>query len=433
MGRPAPLPSKAPTGSDARDISSFDGRVDHPGYAATPAKILQAFRLAEAGYPQLQCDLIDDLVENDGHLRNLFEQRERAVGGKPWVIQAGEQGAAAAQAADVMRTALRLLPLITVFEHLLTFNRYGWGCVEIDWGTMAVDGRIWIVPKFIATVEARRFRITTPMMGLDSSAALDSLRLLVDTGRPAGDELRAGKWIVLRRSASRIARAGLGRTCSWPAMGKRYGFRDLLVLSERFGMPLPIATYKEDAGDEEIDTAEAAVRQIGSDGGAVLPDTIKLEVKPGINADKPIQLGLISYCNREMSKAVNGSTLSNDNSDSGGASYALGDIHDAVRWDNVLYDAERLQEAFRTQLFAPFIEFNGLGCAPPLLKVQVVRDLDPVQRTNIAVRMVNELGIDVSVSQMREELGYREPTGPDDKSPGMKIQAFPVPAGGAPP
>lgn len=425
------MPALPPGGQDAREISSFDGLVDHPGYATTPAGILSAFREAERGYPARQCDLIDDLVENDAHLRNLFEQREQAVAGKPWVVQAGGQDADDELAARVFFDALRRLPMIQVFQHLLAVNRYGWAAVEVDWGVVTVEGRSFIVPIWLTPVPARRFRISmSPATG-----GVDELRIFTNLSRPEGDELRPAKWIVLRRSGTWLARSGLMRTAAWPAMAKRFGFRDWIVFSQRFGLPLPLAKYDDQADDEAKDLAEEIVRKIGSDGGAVIPKSIELELvaaTQGNGENSKTHGGLIAHCNAEMSKLINGSTLSNDNAGSGGASYALGEVHASVRWDNVIFDAELLQEAFRTQLAAPFVYFNALKASPPLLKIQVVRDLDPKARAEIAVRLKNQLGIEVSISQIRQELGFREPSGKDDSAPGMTVESFPAASGGMP-
>ena len=225
------------------------------------------------------------------------------------------------------------------------------------------------------------------------------------------------------------------RTAIWPAIGKRLGWRDWLIFSQRFGLPLPLAIYKEGADDQAIDTAEEIVKRIGSDGGAVIPDSIKVEMvdatKSTVSNDKT-HGGLIAHCNAEMAKLIVGATLTNDNAGSGGASYALGEVHAAVRWDNVLFDAERLQEAIRTQIAAPFMRFNNLTGAAPLLKLQVVRDLAPGALVDMAVKLKNQLGVEVSVSQLRQLSGFYEPVGDGDKAPGLQVENFPAASGGIP-
>ena len=429
LQRPRPLPSVAPRGQDARDLLSFDTLVDHPGYACTPASILSVFRQAEQGDPSRQCDLFDDLIENDGHLRSLFEKRNQAVSGKPWVIQAGGQGTEAELAAFVLREHLRKLPMVEVFEHLLTYNRNGYACVEIDWDLRVIDGREWILPVWFTAVPSRRFRIVSTAL---EGGGVDELRLLTTYQRPLGDALRAGKWLVVRREGAKIARTGLMRTCSWPAMGKRYGFRDWMIYAQRFGLPKPYATYDETADDEAKNVAAEVVRSIGDDNGAIFPKSIELDFAQIEHPDNSgVHGGLIEHCNSEMSKTVNGSTLSNDNSDSGGASYALGEVHDSVRWEAVQYDAARIETAFDTQVAAAFAAFNAIAAPAPRLKIQVVRDLDPKTRVEVAATYKNELGGRVSAAQMGQELGFREPTDAADDLPGMP-QPEPGAIGAAP-
>ncbi|MBA2718922.1 MAG: DUF935 family protein [Chloroflexi bacterium] len=432
-GQSRPAFSNVPAGRDAREVLAYASSVTHPGHGVTPEAILSAFAQAERGDPSRQCDLIDDMVESDSHLRNLFEQREQAVAGKPSVIQAGGQGDTADLAAYLLRESLSRigLSLVDLFTHLLGFNRYGWAAAEIDWGIMNIDGTDWVVPVKFTNVEARRFRVA--VINTPQPRELGDLRLYTDPGRPHGDPLRWGKWLVLRRiTTPQLARAGLMRTGVWPAMGKRYGFRDLLIFCQKYGIPLTLAKYKTMGGevsdDEAISIAEDIVRGIGSDSGAVVPDTISVEF-PDVKRDgnSTIHAGLISYCNREMSKLVNGSTLANDNSDSGGASYALGEVHDSVRWEAVQYDAEKLQTAFRECVFAPFCLYNGLAGPVPELRIQTVRNLEPAQRVAIAAQMKNELGIEVSIGQLRADTGYREPTDPADAAPGKPEPVAPAP------
>jgi phage gp29-like protein len=421
LGRPAPTPSMPPSGQQARDML-FDQWITHPGYGATVQTIIRAFRLAEAGDPQLQCDLFDDFVEPDCHLASLYEKRNEAVSGKPWVIQAGDhQDADSVLASRVLTDAFVSLTgpsFIEVLQHLLTFNKYGWSAAEIDWGVRQIDGRTWVVPVGFATPRARRFKISQ----LQIDGTQDELRIYADISRPRGDVLIPGKWLTIRRDAAvPLACAGLMRNTIWPAFGKRASFRDWLILSQRYGNPRPVASYEGATDSQEAALAEEIVQNIGNDVGAVKPNTITvdfIETKAAVDCSK-IQGALCAYANAEMSKRVNGSTLANDSSGSSGASYALGAVHDTVRWEAVQYDEGRVASAFETQLFAMFMLYNGLAnTATPKLHIQVVRDLDPGTRIDVATKYINLAGGKVARSQMDQELGFREPSGPDDTLPG---------------
>lgn len=400
--RASELPEAAPLGVQVRDLTQLRQTVEnHPGWAVTPSRIVATFLEAEGGDPRNQVALFDDLIENDGHLRSLFDQRRQAVAGKDWVVQASDGESNSQLAASVLNRVLGDQNLIGTYEHLLSFNKYGYAAAEIVWTVRVIEGRTWIVPSEFIAVPANRFLL-----------AGEELRLVTDANKRPGEPLLPGKWITLTRNDVTLARAGLMRTGAWYAMGKRYGFRDWMLYSEKFGIPLILAKYSREADDDSVKhVAAEVVRQAGGDGGAVVPNDIDVQiVEAGRSSDNAAAHGgLIAHCNTELSKLVNGSTLSNDTSGSGGSSsYALGDVHNSVRWDNVTYDAGRIQEAMRTQVFAAFMRFNSLTAPTPRLAIQVVRDQSPAQRTDIAQK-VQSMGLPLSASQLRQELGLREP------------------------
>jgi len=433
---PAPPLRAPPTGAQARSLPR-DATTDHPGYACTPQTVVAIFREAEAGRPSRQCELLDDFVETDAHLRNLFEQRAQAVAGKPRVIKTEGPDAADAQAAADLSEAMAALGagadragLTEVIEHLLSFNRYGFACAELHWGLREIAGRLRIVPIAIDCVPARRF-VVEPQT--------EELLLINDPALYLGDKperLQPGKWIVIRRSMSRLVRSGLGRTAIWLALYKRYATRDWVVYAEKFGLPFPIVSYDEAIADDAKDVAKLIAENIGNDGAAVVPKGVDVNIVDGTRgADSSgTHGGLITHCNRELSKLINGSTLSNDNGDSGGASYALGDVHASVRWEAVQYDAERVQEAFRTQIAVPYCIYNGLDPRqPPILQIQIVRDLDPKVRVEMGEKLL-AMTVPLSLSQMRQDSGFAAPINDEDtiKPPPPPTPAAPTPGKVAP-
>jgi hypothetical protein len=90
------------------------------------------------------------------------------------------------------------------------------------------------------------------------------------------------------------------------------------------------------------------IRSIGETNGAIAPKSIEVKFAEAkrFGDSGSVHQSEIDHCNAEMSKLVNGSTLTNDNKGSGGASYALGSVHDGGCWEAVQYDAERLKTAF---------------------------------------------------------------------------------------
>lgn len=393
---PGPLPASPPAGHVTRDLR-FDETQDHPGFGLTVERVLRIFRAAEAGDTTAQCDLFDDIIENDGHLRDLIDHRSQVVAGKAMVIQAGGPDSADQDAAEALAASINRMPgFISFVEHLLGFNRYGWAATEIDWDLTADRT---IAPVWLTNVPARRFLLHR-----------NHLTLRTRDNAYQGELLAPGKWVVSTGKGPLIARAGLMRTAAWFALFKRLSGRDWSIYAEKFGLPFVWAEYDETVAEDAKQAAEDAVEHIGEDGSAVVSKGVDIHIEEaGRNGDATkVHGGMITHCNREMSKLVNGSTLTNDNGDGGGSSYALGRSHENVRHENIEYDVRRIESAFVDGIARPFVHFNSLPARPPLLRVQYYRQLSPGERIALAQGMT-QLGIPVSRDQMRQETGFKPP------------------------
>lgn len=395
----------------------------HPGYGLEPDEVFPAFLAAEQGDPRRQVALFDDLLERDATTRNLFEQRIFAVSGMPWVIQAGGDDPADEAAAAALEESIRRIPGFGDFiEHQLSFNAYGYAASELAWCHR--NGRVEI--EHIANVHADRFRIATPYHAPGASRPGD---LLIVTDRaPMGESLRPGKWIICQRPGSMpVARRGLMRTCAWYSMFKLFAVKTWVVYAERFGIPLTLAKIGDWDDEETKRIAREIVARIGDDGGAVVSDSVEVDIKDGGrksgSGHSDVHGGLIAFCNAENSRAVYGVTLANDNGQGGGASFALGTTHAGIRWENIIRDAILFQHVFEHQIAIPYMHFNGLPGRPPIFRMQVAQSLSPEQIARVADDLVNKLGMDVSAQQLRHMLGFRAPLNSTDSVRAMKQEA----------
>lgn len=407
--RPATPGPRPPSGTQTRYLP-WAGYETHPERALTPWRMNAAWQAAEQGYLGDQCDMLTGLVEGDATLRNLFEQRRAAVASKPRGWQADGAEGDSKIAAAVLDRAMQALPLTAALDHQLTFNQYGFACTEIVWDYVEVGGERYVAPVDLINVPHRRFRV---------DPETQELRLMT-AEKPEGEELVPGKWWITVSPGCSIARGGLGRTAGPYAMYKRWGTRDWVIYSEKFGVPLVLVKIPHNATPELKETAQSIIANIGTDGGAVIevPEdrTIDVEIVKTDSADSThTSASLITYCNREMSKLINGSTLTNDNADSGGASYALGEVHASTRWETVQADAAWIQESQRAAIAAPFVMWNRFrpDTRPPCLEIQIVRDLEPAALLDAATKAI-AMGIDVSATQIRRAVGLRPPVGSGD-------------------
>jgi len=426
---PRALPERAPGVQQTKPWPAYDGWASHPGTGLKPERVVRIFRGAEAGFLTGQCDLFDDIVESDGHLRSLVEGRITAIAGKEWMIQPGGDSPADLDAATALREALGAddLDMVEFFEHQLEATFKGFSASEIDWQVR--DGRV--VPACFISVPHRRFGVT-PEQELVLLNERSQFQVRPGTGAlffglAGGEGLQAGKWVVSRRRGALLARSALLRTATWWSLFKRMSVRDWVIFAEKFGIPHVIGVYEENAGAEARAALETAVEDIGEGGQAVLSAATKIVIEntPQAGGDaQAVHPAIIELCNAEMSKLVNGATL---NTETGGpGSFALGRVHQDRAFTLEGADARRLEAVFRRHVSLPFVRFNGMeGAKPPRLKIRVVHELDPDTLTKVASRLVNEMGALLDVSQLRDELGFRLPAKDEDaaKPLGAKLPA----------
>lgn len=398
----------------------YDRWGSHPGRGLTPERVIAIYRAAEYGWPQQQCDLFEDVIESDGHLRSLLETRHDAVAGRPWVVAPGGDSAADIRAANELQDALAEIPqsMNEMLGHHLGAMTYGYAGSQIYWDR--VDG-LW-VPRWFSDVPPRRFRF-------DEN---DNPYLLTVSSPALGVPLERGSWIWTRRRHRVAAMAGLMRTGTWWAMFKRWGVRDAVLFSEKYGIPYPIGKYGDGMPKEEKAILREAVASLGTEGYACFSkngDIEIIKVDGGGSKESP-QLSLAQFCNNELSKVVAGATLTSGEGTSAG-SYAMATIHEGTSFQRTLADAKDVGLTIQQQLGAMFVHFNRMDNAkPPGLKVHVVRDQSPKERMLGMSIYANELGGELDDDQVRLEMQYKHPTGKILK--GTKAGGSGAPFGGSP-
>lgn len=390
-----------------------DGYTQHPGWGLTAESIRSAYVLAESGYPAQQCDIFEDVRERDAHLRSQIEGRLEAVTGKPWIIQAGGPDQADVEAAKSLEAALRRTNWEEcVVEHLLGALMDGYGTAEIKWErALNLNVPVWFV-----TVPARRFRF---------DCETDVPRLLTKDAPVDGLPLDPGQWIFAKRHHRKTVRAGLMRTATWWSWMKHLSLRDWQIFSARFGLPFVVGKYGVGALEEEKNVLKAAVLAFGKNGGATFESTSQLEViETHMTGSESVHPGFVDLCNAEISKLIQGATLTSGEGTSAG-SHALGTVHATTKFDRTIGDAGKVGTWMATQLGEAFVRYNGLSARAPRVKVRVAPEMNPVERMKVYASFCNELGGEVDEDQVRDEMDIRMPTG-------KALKGAPKPAAGAP-
>lgn len=393
---PMPIAIGSAVATRTRPIQWLDRFLTHPGYGVEPQRVVQIYRTAEYGWTMEQCDLFDDIIENDGHLRSVIHARVLAVAGKQWQVMHGGDAAIDQKAAELLQSALRESNFDDLVAHLLSARYMGWAGTEIDW--RVVDGDT--LPLWFVNVPHRRFCF-------DEYGRPRILNGIDDT---TGELLRAGSWVFGRNSVSGLtARSGLMRTATWYALFKRWSWRDWVIYAEKFGIPLVIGKYDSDASEEDRTALETAVESIGEAGQATMSDETMVEIHEAQKggAESNLHAGIVREANNEISKLITGSTLTVETG--GPGSFALGKVHESRSFDLVLADAAFVARRFRADIAKPFLAYNGFAdAACPELIIHVTRETDPLTRAKLA-ETLQAMGLELDTEQLREEFQFRKP------------------------
>lgn len=398
----------APSLTGIRSIWNFSSVTT----GLTPERLAALLRDAAEGNADAQHTLAEEMEEKDLHYASVLGTRKRAVARLPIVVEAASDDSQDVKDADEVRLLMNRTGIKGMIEDLLDALGKGVSAVENIWDKSSLPwypGRLeWRDPRFF-----QYDRLTMRELRLkDDSAPMDGLPLtpyafIVHTPR-----LKSGLPI----------RGGLARLAAWTFMFKNYTVKDWMVFCEVFGMPLRIGKYRAGETEDNIAVLRAAVANLGSDAGAVIPESMMLELveRKGNSGELPFERAA-NWFDKQMSKAILGQTMTADD----GSSKSQAQVHDEVREDIRDADAEQLAETLMRDLVIPFINLNfGPRKAYPKLFLREPKKVD-IPIISEALAKLVPLGLRVEESEARDMLGFSDPA-PDAKCLGVATQQPPV-------
>ncbi|MBW1991575.1 MAG: DUF935 domain-containing protein [Deltaproteobacteria bacterium] len=346
FGRPVAA-ARRPETREVAAVSLADRWSFYPSKGLTPSRLAWIFEAADAGNLREQAELFEEMEEKDAHLASILQTRKLAVLGLNWEVAPASEDQGDEEVARACRELLEDLDLEGACLHLLDAIGKGYAVLEIIWDMQ--DGWAWvrelrpIPPKKVTFVNS-----LTP-------------RLLTENSLE-GEEFPPWKVVYHRHRArsGHDTRNGVLRVCAYMYLFKNYALKDWATFNEVFGMPLRLGKYDQSASQADRDALVAAIRSLGSDAAGIISKNTEIEfVEAGqrlSGAANPYQV-MADFCNREMSKAVLGQTLTTDTAGATGT-YAAGQVHQEVRRDLLEADARALAQTIRQQLLWPFVGFN---------------------------------------------------------------------------
>jgi phage gp29-like protein len=415
----------APTFAGIRNIYS----VMHPSAGLTPERLTAILRDAEAGDPYLYLELAEEMEEKDLHYLAVLSTRKQSVAQLDMIIRAASSSPEDQKIAALVREVLLegTLPLESVLFDILDAIGKGFSAVEIIWNTA---GRTWFPERLIWRdprwflfdwVNGETLLLRTMGGETEHGAASDAngtshfkWRGLFarSVPQPFTAPLWPFKFIVhvARAKAGLPIRGGLARAAGWAYLFKNYVLKDWVTFTEVFGQPLRVGKYGPGATENDKRVLLNAVTNIGTDAGAVIPDSMVIEfTEARQSGSADLYERFCDYLDRQVSKAVLGQTLTTEMPREGGGSRAAAQVHQAVRRDIMGSDARRLSATITQDLVRPLVELNF---GPQARYPQFILGLPDDQDVKVFADTISELadrGLRVSQKTVLDKLGLPEP------------------------
>jgi len=136
---------------------------------------------------------------------------------------------------------------------------------------------------------------------------------------------------------------------------KNYSLADWSRASEKYGMPI-LAINASSKNPRELDAIEEMARNIGSNGYVILDANDKIDLKMQTAPDGYFKgyLEMMINCDAQISKLINGQTMTQDDS----SSYAQANVHERILNNYTRARLAKLQNIINSSLF-PFLSYHG--------------------------------------------------------------------------
>jgi phage gp29-like protein len=384
-----------PVTRELASVSLAERWSSYPSVGLTPTRLAEIFREADQGDGYRQMELFEEMEEKDAHLAAILQTRKLAVLGKDYEVLPYAKTPEDERLAGAVGEMVYTIPdLEGAFLDLLDAIGKGFALGELIWevagGAARVKAIKWVPQKKVTFGED-----LTP-------------RLLAPEAPWQGVEPPPWKLIYHRYKArsGHASRAGVLRVVGWMYLLKNYALKDWAAFNEVFGMPLRLGKYDATASPADREALVRAIRNLGSDAAGVISKATEIEfIEAASRGGKtnPYQ-AMAEFCNREMSKAVLGQTLTTDTAGSTGT-YATARVHDLVRRDLVQADAQALGTTLREQLLRPLVGFNfGWEMPVPWFRFKYEEGED-LKTLSEVYRNLAALGVPLSPEHLSERFG----------------------------
>lgn len=400
FGRPYPTKAR-PEKTEIAPATIYLSQREYVTAGLTPGRLAAIFKEADAGDLHRQFELFEALEEKDAHIIGEMGKRRNVVNEINFLLEPASEDKRDIKIYEFVKEALDAIP---DFEdiHVCLQDSVGKGFAALDIGWDVSEGQA--VPRTLDALEQSRFKFA----GADGYVR--NVPLLISDEFPLGSEIPAWRVIFHKYGgkSGNGTRSGVYRVCAWMFLFKNYSIKDWVVFCEVFGQPLRLGKYEPGVSDADKKALFTAIRAIGTDAAGCISKSTEIEFIETNRTASGGQLweNLISFCNREESKAIIGHAASADSKSPG--SFAADKVKDMVRKDLIKADTRAVGRTVRSQLIRPLVGFNfGWDAAIPKYSPDL-EEQDDLDKKSIWMSRMIDKGLKIPVKWARMEFGVPE-------------------------
>lgn len=316
---------------------------------------------------------IYDELERDPKAWEVLEKRKMALTSCEWTVEPpeGDNSQLAKKAADMVRAQLNALGFDQLTKVLLDATNKGLAPCEIMWRKDGAE----IVADEIIDVEPWLFQFRLKPDPDEYLFARCGVRLLTPGSFGAGMKVPHRKFLLHRFGGkyNNPWGLGLGTRLFWPIFFKRQGIQFWLAFAERFGTPVPVGKYPNNAQPQERATLKAALRAFAQEAAIMVPQGMEIELLEAARSGIDTYERLCKYMDDQTAGIVLGKS---GGVGSGGQLAAAINIENEVRLELVKADGDLLSDTLNKQLVRWIVDYNLPGAPYPFVRRIIEEPVD---------------------------------------------------------
>lgn len=339
-----------------------------------------------------------DELERDPKAWEVLQKRKMALTSRPWQVSPpeGDTSRAAKKAADMVRAQLQALGFDQLTMSMLDANLKGISTHEVMWRRDGAE----IVADDVIDVEPWVFQFALHPDPDEYLFARCGVRLLTMGNYNLGEKVPHRKFQMHRFGAkyNNPWGLGLGTRLFWPIFFKRQGLQFWLSFAERFGTPVPIGKYPNNAQPHEKATLRAALRAFQQEASIMVPQGMDIQLLEAAKSGIDTYEKLCRYMDDQTTGIVLGKP-------SGGTRLAT-DINteNEIRLELVKADGDLLSDSQCKQMVRWIVDYNMPGAPYPSV-TRVVEEPKDTAQMAATKKILFDMGFRPTLEQVKRDFG----------------------------